>query len=468
MVARLVEAGHIRSAGLGLALIAAAILVRVPFFDVPMISDEGGYSYVALFWSSDYRLYRDIPFDRPPGIFLIYQAIIGTLGSSLWAIRLGAAIWNAATTLALFRFARETSGSDRAAAVAAGLFALVSTAPHIEGFTANAELFTVLPLALAAHSTWRRDWFVAGILAGVATVIKPIGVSGVLLAAFWIWYQKAGWKAFGRLGAGYAVIGALALGHIALIDWAGFWAGAAGKADAIALSFSAVGGSIARTSSVWVGLALVAGLSSRPPARAFGLAWIASGLLGMAIGGAWSAHYWTQLIPPLAWMSTAAFTRRWTRPLFLAAVLGIGLFARDEGLLWFSDARTLSWILTERPGYLYEDAIAAYLRATTQPGDTIQVAFWEAAIYPLAQRRATVPHLYSYEYEGSRRAYDRVVTAIERRQPAAVVWVNPPLGPSPEAFRSVLVSSGYAPSRYYGQIVVYHRLNQGSSTSALR
>ena len=94
---------------------ALAILIRLPFLHVPIDSDEGGYLYVARYWTSDYRLYRDIPFDRPPGIFLIYQGIIGLLGDSVPAVRLGAAAWNALTTLVLFRFARETTNSIRAA-----------------------------------------------------------------------------------------------------------------------------------------------------------------------------------------------------------------------------------------------------------------------------------------------------------------------------------------------------------------
>ena len=62
-----------------------------------MISDEGGYAYVAHFWSGDSQLYRDIRYDRPQAIFLIYKLCLFIFGGSVEAIRLAAALYNALT-----------------------------------------------------------------------------------------------------------------------------------------------------------------------------------------------------------------------------------------------------------------------------------------------------------------------------------------------------------------------------------
>ena len=70
-----------------LLLVLGAILIRAPFFAVPMVADEGGYAYVAKFWTSDFQLYRDIPFDRPQAIFFLYRLAFATLGSDTFAIR---------------------------------------------------------------------------------------------------------------------------------------------------------------------------------------------------------------------------------------------------------------------------------------------------------------------------------------------------------------------------------------------
>jgi hypothetical protein len=102
--------------------------------------------------------------------------------------------------------------------------AIASTSPEIEGFLAQSELFAVLPLGLAAHATWRERWFSSGILSGLATVIKPIGVSGMLLSAGWWLYRRRGVSAASRLIAGYAVVGSLTVIGIWLIDWPAFLA----------------------------------------------------------------------------------------------------------------------------------------------------------------------------------------------------------------------------------------------------
>ena len=63
-----------------LLIVGGSILLRMPFLSVPMITDEGGYAYVARFWSSDYQLYRDIPFDptfrTSRGVVLDYSMIL--------------------------------------------------------------------------------------------------------------------------------------------------------------------------------------------------------------------------------------------------------------------------------------------------------------------------------------------------------------------------------------------------------
>lgn len=190
-------------------------------------------------------------------------------------MRLAAAMWNAVTTLAIFLFAIDAGGSRRAATGAAILFAVSSTAPDIEGFTANAELFAVLPLVVSADLAWHRRWFWAGLVGGLAIAIKPSALSILFLVGFWIWTTRGGWRANVSAAAGFAVFIALSLMHIALIDWWGFWRE-----------------EHQRTVPVWFALATLAivGLwRANSSARRFGIVWIASSFVGMSFGGAWSA-----------------------------------------------------------------------------------------------------------------------------------------------------------------------------------
>ena len=85
-----------------LALAAAVSLaLRLPFLSVPLITDEAGYAYVAYWLARGQALYRDLWFDRPQGIFLIYGAILRLVGESTEAIRLAAGLYNAGTTVLL-------------------------------------------------------------------------------------------------------------------------------------------------------------------------------------------------------------------------------------------------------------------------------------------------------------------------------------------------------------------------------
>ena len=193
--------------------------------------------------------------------------------------------------------------------IGAIIFAVFSTSPGIEGFTANAELFALLPLTVSAFFTWRKKWFWAGIWAGIAVTIKPIGLSGFLLSAAWVFYSRAGLKSFFKLIIGVAVAPSLCLIHGYLIDW-----------DAFLYSF--IENRLLRGSPVAFGLKeqallfykssvqvlpvllfplLLTGWSliqKSKPIKIFFLFWILSSFFGMAMGGLWHWHYYMQLIPP--------------------------------------------------------------------------------------------------------------------------------------------------------------------------
>ncbi len=445
---------------------AVAILIRLPFLHVPIDSDEGGYLYVARYWTSDYRLYRDIPFDRPPGVFLIYQAMLGLLGDSVPALRLGAAIWNALTSLALFRFAREITNSIWAAAGAVLLFAVVSTNPYIEGFLAQAELFAVLPLVLAAHLTWKERWFSAGLLAGLATVIKPIGVSAFLLAAGWLLWQRAGRRAAGLLVLGYALVGVVAVGYVWTIDWPGFIAAQQMKLASLVDGplQDRLMSTLQQTAPAWLGLAvlaLVGWVSSAKPVRVFGGLWIVTSLIGMRMGREWWPHYFVQIIPALAWLTAPAFAnlKRQRLPVAVALTVMGGCFVASDLPLYVADPKAVSWAVFHAPILVQQDEIAAYVQATTRPTDTIQVMLLGPSLYASAHRRAAVPHFYYYEYRHTPDAYQAVVAAVGAREPAAVVWINapPPQWASADDFLAVLTAAGYQPRRSFGSFVVYGR-----------
>ena len=74
--------------------------------------------------------------------------------------------------------------------IAAGLFAVVSPAPYLEGFTGNGELLATAftTTAVAAAAWWmvggdRRLLVLAGVAAGIAPLIKQSALDGLVVVA---------------------------------------------------------------------------------------------------------------------------------------------------------------------------------------------------------------------------------------------------------------------------------------------
>ncbi len=431
-----------------LIILICAICIRIPFFDVPMISDEGGYAYVAHFWSDQYMPYRDIPFDRPQGIFLLYRLAL-IFGDDVVAIRIFAAAWNALTAVAIMLCVGALFPLRRvfgASLLGGLLYAVFSTAPRIEGFTANAEIFTLLPLTLAALFTWRRQWLWAGLAAGVATAIKPTGVAGLLLALSWLLVTRVPRRAALSLLAGYAVAPGLCLIHGALLDWPAYWAS---FVDRRLLLYSAASTGIGEqlgllvqgirdTASAWLFLALATtytALKQRDRTAAFLGLWIVSSWCGMAMGGLWHWHYFQQLIPPLAvgaggCLATCDFrrSRRLADVIWATAlVAGLALFVHSDVPFWFQQPKDISMNLYHRGAYLVSDDVGQLIRKYTQPDERIYVAFAEAEIYFASRRKAAVPQLFYRDIEFSEDLFHEVITSLRNGVPSIVIKShNPP------------------------------------------
>jgi hypothetical protein len=416
--------------------------VRAPFFSVPLITDEGGYAYVAHWLGRGLALYRDLWFDRPQAIFLIYRAQMHVLGESTEAIRLGAAVYNAVTTLAVFGLGSALAGR-RAGVVAGAAFALWTASPPLEGFTANGELYMGLPVVAAVLAAVHRRWLVAGLLGGLACAIKPTATLSVgpALLTLLVWRPRSLRAAVTCVGGG---VGALApfVAHGVLTDPALYW-------------YSVAGFRVSAHSAFSVGEALLADmLQTAPTALAAGAplwllaaagihggwgtrvgavatALLGGALLGAAAGGYWYWHYYVGLVPGAALAAGVGAARwgtptrvrwtRWTRGAVLAVTGGVALFfnARVVGA---TPAET-SLRLYERPAYVAAREIAAYVRDRTSERDMVYAAFAQADLYHLSGRRSAARHLYWTEINRVPGALDDLLSALadEARRPAYVI-----------------------------------------------
>lgn len=463
--------------------ILTSLAARVPFFTIPMIHDEGGYAYATRGWlDGTGQLYDDLWISRPQGIFALYGLVFETLGTGVLALRFTAWVFGALTVYATWLVGRRWT-SPRVANGAAVLSAILISWPNFEGFTANAEIFMGVPAAFAAFWLLRmaqEGWsapqlFAVGILAGLATVLKPSGIVMMFTAWAFIWLvddasrverlKRGGWVLLGT-----TLVGAITFIHGYMLGWDDFFY--ATVTYRLTLQSSATVtftghlwsiGSLTYTSAPLVGIFLtIWAFRTRLPMRAVFRAdgdaprrdgrrhprnagglllatWTIGAVAGIAMGGDWWSHYMIQIVPPLAlWIAwnldgISSALRHWRRVLLVAMTTTL-VFLPFGVIVDGTDGMLDT--LYGHPGYPAQAKVAAYVRERTAPDDTIYVAFDQAAIYYLADRKPAYRHLYDQELRALPESYADIIGIISGPdRPLYIVSTLHP-GPFPDHSRA--------------------------------
>lgn len=367
----------------GILALAAAV-VRLPFLNLPLSPDEGGYLLVASQWSSGSSTYGGYFVDRPPllvGLFGVADELGGVIPLRL----LGLLAVVAAILLA------GRLGGWLPAAVAA---TFLST-PLFDTMQVDGELLAVpfvigglLLLVISLRSTSTEAAYgasaVAGMLASCAVLVKQnmldvFVVAAVLLGTLAI---RGEWRSACRRTAAFGA-GALSTVAVAVAAAAVRGTGPAALWDAI-VTFRAQAAAVIHSSAnaatpdrfhtllivltitaVPVVIAAAVGGFRRPKTEP-DLRWAAIALLawelaGAALGGSYWLHYLLALVPGLVLLSTAARATRALR-------WGLGIAAVSTALALVAFAQS-------PPGAGADQAVSAYLRDHSRPADTVVVAF---------------------------------------------------------------------------------------------
>ena len=437
--------GRWRWALAALALAVGSVLLWLPYLGMPLDVDVGVYATVAYWWAHGDPLYQNITPDRSQAIFLVFRVIEGVGLGSVRGIHFAGALCAALCALLLLAIGARVW--DRPIGFgAAALFVAMLATPYMQGPTTNAELFMLLPLlgstllvlaaddypGASAGAGWRIYW--SGVLAALATLLKPPGVAALALAAFWLLrrQRRAGmtWKIWLRaelaLAAGFlsGYLPALAHGLLTAPDR---------YLDATIFTRlghqSVVSSSLAfQASHFWntvsflllhypVLLVAPAGWWAVRRTRdtrgsALLSLWLLTSFAGASVGGDWWPHYFQQLLPPLALacalglhaLATATTPADRVRRLLLAGARSLAM------LSIVALVALLAWLMAPPadPAKLTIDhtlppdataLVASYVRAHTTPDETIYVAYGQGDIYYLAQRRPAARYLHWYELQ---------------------------------------------------------------------
>jgi hypothetical protein len=464
-----------------LAAIAAAglvgVLLRLHFLSVPLNTDEGGFAAIARLWRQGYEIYGDVAWvDRPQGLLVLFR-LAGLSGSSE-ALRVMAIVAAVVTLVAVAAAAWAVAGRGPAVA-AASLYAVLSPAPHLEGFTANGELlsgaFAAAGVACALWWTIRRDWWLlaaAALLAGSAPLVKQSAIDGiVVVGAAALLIADRRWRNVAIAVVAGAIPGLIAVVHAAtatagLSDW---WYAIVGYRSE---TESVVSGDIGSRFRLLVDsvppafqdllpilvLALL-GLRRGRPGPALLAIWLAAGIVGFLGGGLYHPHYWIQLVPVLSVLAGIGLVRLLHLPLAVKLAFALTLVpvvAYSAEVYSTTSPTRISALTSDDSRLATAPAVGRLLASETRPGEPVYVIWANAAVYWYANRPPAFRYLWYLNVQRIPGATEDVTAILTGPSPPRVVAVyQDPDGIDKTGAVSRTLAERYTLVRRIGDVPVY-------------
>jgi hypothetical protein len=461
-----------RAVGYALLLLTVLFFARIRFRlrSMPLERDEGEYAYAGQLMLEGIPPYQLAYNMKLPGTYAAYALILAAFGQTSSGIHLGLILVNACETLLTFVIARRLFGVI-GGVVSGASYALLSTSPYVLGLAGHATHFVVLAasagiLVLLQATRNKKDGLVfgAGVLFGLAFLMKQPGFVFLVFAAVWLLWTNAGdqrrWAARVRrmliLFAGALLPCAITC---ALLFKAGvfqkfwFWTFSyAGKyAAAVPLSWAVpsfwkVFPHIVKSgSALWV-LAAV-GLttflwSSAARKNAFFLTTLlVFSLLGVCIGFRFRPHYFILMLPAVSLLAGAAIGYATLKIATRGSILGLRLAPACLFLLVFcySILQQRNFLFAMTPDaltrYIYRASpfpeaaqVGEYLREHSPESARIAVLGSEPEIYFYSRRHSATGYIYTYPMQANQpyalAMQEEMANEIETAKPEYLVYVN--------------------------------------------
>jgi 4-amino-4-deoxy-L-arabinose transferase-like glycosyltransferase len=434
-----------RATIIAIALAAmAGLLLRLRFLHVPINTDEGGYAAIARLWAPGFRLYGDVAWvDRPQALLVLFR-ITGAFGGDV-PIRV-LAMTAATLTAAAVAAAAWALAGRRAAVVAAVLVAVLSPAPHLEGFTANGEILaeSISAVAVALAAWWlrrREPWLLglAGLVAAIAPLVKQSAIDGALVLVVVVLVRsERRVRDLAVVVAGATLPVAATLVHAAITGLGDWWYAVLGYRSTTESAVSGDVGARLRLLRDSVPPALqdltpllvllVPGLVAARRARIalIPAVWLAAGVAGFLGGGLYHPHYWVQLIAPLALVAAIGLDALAARPRVAVVLVTASLavvIAFSAEVYTAPSAIAVSRLTSGDSRLETTPAVGRALAALTRPGERVYVIWANAAAYWYADRPPAFRYLWYLNVARIPGARDDVVARLTGPDPPVAVAV---------------------------------------------
>jgi hypothetical protein len=454
----------------GLAVLFAAL--RWNNIAAPLIRDEGEYAYAAHLLSLGLPPYENAFIQKPPMVVYSYWLANFLWSGCFWSARLLAALFVAGATLLLGWIARREFGRGLALP-AIWLMTPMVFLPAMEQFTANTEMFLLLPLlgVLALYCQARQDghgagyWLAAGLLA-VTTLLYKYTALPVLAYLFAVWLVEL-WRTTGSFKRCAQALAALLLGGLLAagleLGWLLKHDGGAALWDCTVtfnrhylasdnFSWSSFLQLFNSFLGAWWGLFLLAAAAWLKPS--WRLAFWSGALLcaGVATGASRYGHYYVLLMP--FWALLAAVGVQTIAEVLARALAGRSTFRLpqiktsltalavmlvllpDAPLLTLPPATFAAAKFARRSVFLESEVVGRRVAKLSSPDDRVWVAASEPQILCYAHRLSATRFITVYALvipSPEREHYqDLAIQEVQAARPKLLVWARSWLQEEPQ------------------------------------
>ena len=456
------------------------VFVRARLLSMPLERDEGEYAYAGQLMLQGIPPYQLAYNMKLPGTYAAYAAIMAVFGQTTNGIHLGLIVVNVTCMLLMFLLGRRLF-DPAVGAVAAACYGVVSLSPSLLGLAAHATHFVVLPMLGAmlclSHATDKGrsvSFFAAGVLFGLAFVMKQQGVFFGIFGGAWVLWngtksRPVGWRRLAEQTGWYCLGCVLPFAGVCLALWragvfGNFWFWTFTYAQKYVTQVSWSDGINALGSELWrlavphwpLVLLALAGASLLWRGRPVpGRDWLLTVFLGFSAlavtpGLYFREHYFLLLLPAFSLFVGMAisFLARWCDPVtdaaklphWLPGVLAAAalLFpACQQGRLFFAATPqdAAREIYGQNP-FLESREIAAYIREHSPKDARIIVFGSEPEIYFYSGRHSASGYIYMYDLmENQPYALEMqqgMIREVEAARPEYLVLVKNPLSGQPD------------------------------------
>ncbi len=474
------------------AVLSALLRLRMLWSAVSV--DEGGYLAAARAWAHGHVLYRDVFIDRPQGLLALFRLWDWISGGNTASIRILAMLFGALLVVSMGIVVRETAG-DRAARYAAVLCAIVSAAPVLEGYAANAELLSgavaaaglalgVLALSKSRPMLW---FFASGLAAGLALSIKQSGFDGLLTIVTWLVIvavvnvdaisRRRALRAFVAVSAGLMAVVSVLVVHGALTGWSRWWTAVVGYRLRTQSLFASAEWTnfvqVAPYATIVLGAAVVpVALGARwamrdmrhprtisfAPAPALLVLWLGWATTAFFIGGGFWRHYWMLLMGPLSALAGVGISRLPRLRLVAAAGVVVPCLAITSWV-YAADRTQLNIRAAADHRAMIDEHVATWFNVNREAGESLYALCGSAAVYADAHQDPGYPFLWQLETLLGANAQDRLIAYLSnpRTAPHYVAEYQSPKWCDTSGRVGRIMNHSYRKVAMVGPVTMYER-----------